>query len=519
MGAFILWIWAADAWWVEFFGRTFNRPGGWYALLGGYALILGFVGRGVVGSRKKDLSNPPPDYCHEASYAVAFLSGLFGLLPSHYAVSGDAYDAVRAAATALILSLFISRAPLSLSAEVKRTWRLAAACFAYVILAPLTWLLFLRAQSTGSDWGALWFLALGPILIGVAAFWRQRKEKAHSAAALIGAGVTTAGAILLAFFRNPSANSLVPALVFFGLALEALLAGVLWGGSGFAWASSVATVLGVCFLIGALKLSAGFGLLLLVTFSLLKIVFGALLPTAAGRSRRGPAAMTGLIFSFFLVAYVFHDLDAFLGPLEIDYVILTACVWALVQWLSWRLLNMPSGLYLAFVGGLSAYYLFLHKERVDFVEAYTLAPAILAFIWARMTLRRKETRSWGAYGLYLASALTAVPSFVQAWVWTKSGFVHWLIMMGLCLLLVMGGMMRKRKAPLLVGASCMICGTLVQAARWIADWQPSKAAIGLALGFFLLAIGAFFEQRMSLRVKNAWLKTRSRAENFWREWD
>jgi hypothetical protein len=465
----------------------------------------------------------------------------------------------RAIFCAAVLAVYGSLARWSADALRSEFARKLSAFAAYVVLLPAGYLCLLSAHATGSSWGALYFLALVPLLLGAAYVLEHEKLAMQAWDALVGAGLVSAGALALAFMGNRACLAAVPCATMLAIAVELLLLR--------AWCPLMdkesrknigpTYTYGLCLtLIGA----ANYGLRALsgwpawgeavpwawqmpclsVLGLAMTMLGGAwrleLLPASNGRGERNSVvALCGGWLSVATLALAFVRLLYYgmsTPSLSVTHVVyLDALIVAILlsagtALAAGRWLGFSAARYVAPMGVIAAYALSVWKSHLQAWEWYSLPTALFLFIWAWQAAKEKESapelqreqRHEVPVILTLASLLALLPSFIQAMPHTPDATWHFLALVGLSLGVVVGAMFARRKVPLLAGSSALVLGTVVKAAQWAQHREALLPVLGFALGFGVLAVAALVEQRMNQAFRKAVDRARAEAHMFWVSW-
>ncbi|MGD0092170.1 MAG: hypothetical protein ABSE73_19825, partial [Planctomycetota bacterium] len=216
-----------------------SSPG--WMLVAAHFLLVGMALESIVSGLA-----PPKD-----GQTVPFLAsrhiaafGLVALALLGWLLRGEAFSAQglhttwRALFSASALALYGSFARCSTNELLNQAIRKGAAFMAYVVLLPAGYLCLLCAHSTGSSWGALYLLALVPVLLAAAYVLERQVAQssglrrnpegcattaAQALQALLGAALVSVGGLVLAFVGNRERLAGVPCATFFALLLELLL--------------------------------------------------------------------------------------------------------------------------------------------------------------------------------------------------------------------------------------------------------------------------------------------------------
>jgi len=535
------------------------HAGDWLELVGpvqcelfaGLVVLLGFACEALAGALiPVERRTQAPVAFLESRHLAAAVIALGGVVCAFVANRPFELPALQATWGALfsagLLAAYASMAEWSATESTRRRGRSGAALAAYVVLIPAGYLCLLKAHSTGSDWGALWFLALAPFQLLAAHALNREQYAAQSALARWGAALVSLGSVVLAFAGNHARMAEVPCATFAALTLLALLARLFSKGPerrAFALAALVATAGAGFFGMRALMGDLAYGVAEpsvwewpgMAALGLSLVVIGGLSkwePDAKGRSLAGifGVGLAALALSATLGELGAHGPRAHYLHLE-NVVRLEAFVTALLIASATciaarRWLNFGAGEYLAPIFALCGYGLFIWTMHPQAWEWYSMPAAVLLFVWARS--KADELEKLGPAGpahsevsllLALASAAALVPSFAQALAYSPEALLHYLVLVLAGLVLVGGAMLTRRKIPLLGGSAAVLLGTLVKAVQWAAHREVIFPVLGLFIGFAVLAVGCLFESRMNRAIRETVDRVRAEARMFWVSWE
>lgn len=451
----------------------------------------------------------------------------------------------RALLAAGILAAYLGMAEWSAADSFRNAGRLAAGLAAYLVLIPGGYLCLLKAHSTGSDWGALWFMALAPVQLAAAWALEREQHAGQSMLARTGTFFTALGACVLAFAGNPARLPEVPCLTFAALLLLALL-----GRACSPADRHKAYALGGLFALAGMIFhawrwvagDAAYGLAdpsvwewpVLAALGVTLVMAGGLArwePDAQGRSLAGifgaALSLTASLVAFAMLAL--HGLEAQYLPMHnlarfeafiVTILLLSGLSMAARRWLRW-----PAGSTVAPVLALLGYGLYVWTMHPGAWEWYSLPAAVLLFAWARSLAHEasgpdnNRMRSEVTVLLSLASATALLPSFIQALPATDSALGHFCALLISGLALVGGAMLTQRKVPLLAGSSSILLLTLIKTAQWAAQREVIMPVAGIAVGFAVLAVGCLFESRMNQALRATVDRVRAEARMFWVSWE
>jgi len=502
---------------------------------------------------------------HAAAFGLVALALLTALFGGDALSKEELHSTWRMLFSAAALALYGSFARCCTSETLAQSARKCSAFMAYVLLLPGGYLCLLCAHSTGSSWGALYFFALVPVLFAAAYVLERQKLAAQALQALLGSGLVSAGALVLAFIGNRARLAEVPCVMFLALVLE-LLVLRLWLPLEDSLArqnSGCVYSLGACL---ALIGSAAFGLRALAgwhawgdpwpwawqmpwlaVLGLAMTALGGVLrlecsagvsPASGGRREQGRSlvALCGACLSvaalaFALIHVLYYGMRApylyssnadYFDALVISIVLCSAACQAAGKWLA-----LEPARYFVHAGVLAAYALCIWKQHPESWEWYSVPAALYLFLWAwqsagemQPTAAQKAARCREVNILLaLASALALLPSFVQAVPQTPKGAWHFLLLVGVSLIILFGAMFARRKVPLLAGAGALILSILIKAVQWAHQREVIWPVAGIAFGLVVLAVAMLFEQRMNQAFRKAVDKARAEARMFWVSWE
>ena len=535
---------------------------GW-ALLGALFLLLGMVGEALAGARShlygpstrirgnKGVLLPGPFL--ETRHLAALALGAYGVLRALAApVAPDALEMPalehtwRALLGAAALAVYASMASWSLSAAWRQGGRVVSACAAYIVLLPAGYLCVLHAHSTGSPWGALWFLLLAPVLLAAAYVLEREDGAVQARMARFGAAWVSLGAFSLAFLKNPQRLPEVVCATLAALALQALAARASSGKREYTLAACLAGTGAVLYGLRALAGFPAWGAVepwawewtCIAGLGVAWMVLGG--AAAWERERDGHSlvcrygmALTGaaLLAAFFQLTlhgaearYLRVENQERLSAFIACLMLFSAACLAARRWL-----GTATGSAAAVATALLGYLLFTWKVHPVAWEWYTLPAALFLFVWSREVAR---TRLGGEAGLESARgaqevntflgvgcALALVPSFLQMLPFTTAALGHYFVLLAVGLALVGGAMLAHRKVPLLAGSMAVLLGTFVKTSQWAAHQEVFLPVLGIGVGFAVLALGCLFESRMNRALREAMDRARAEARMFWVSWE
>ncbi|MCY3021057.1 MAG: hypothetical protein NTW87_18740, partial [Planctomycetota bacterium] len=492
---------------------------------------------------------------HCAAFVICALGLLAALVQPHAFAQGAAQlqETWRAILGAAALAIYASMARSSANEQRTQTVRGIASFLAYVVLLPGGYLCFLHAHSTGSPCGAMYLLALAPLLLIAAYVLEREKLRMQASQALLGVGLVSVGALLLAFLTGkqlavvPAATlaalsaemlllrawrplrddetwrtaerqySLGACLAFIGAAfygLRALNGWQAWGDPRglWAWELPAMTALGLALtaLGGACKLERN--------DRSHSLVAGC----GAWLSALAPAvALVELTVYGSCARYLqFHG-----NTDRLDAVIVCFLLFAAMSLAAKRWLDFAAARYVAPAALMAAYAMYMWKLQPGAWEWYTVPAAAFLYVWAWETARstafqavdaRQEQETTAL--LMLASIMALGPSFIQALSDTREGTYHFLALLGLGLAILFGAMLSRRKVPLLAGAGAMVLSTLIKAVEWAHHKDVLWPLIGIIFGFLVLGVGMLFESRMNQAFRKAVDRAKAEARMFWVSW-
>jgi len=343
---------------------------------------------------------------------------------------------------------------------------------------------------------------------------------------------------MLAFATNRECLAEVPAWMFFGLALEALLIRRWHKRKEWTIAALAAFCGAFFYAIRALRGEPAWGMpeawvwegVIMAALGLVLTAVGGFYRLERDGRDRSLVGQFGGVLTFSSLGLMFVGLTmhgtsaAYLGvanTARLDTFSIALILGAGTALAAWRWLRFEFGRWLAPAQILAAYGLILWARQVVAWEYYTIPAALACFLWAWQnerldtTSNHTVTRIWQTLG----SALLLVPSFVQAMPYTDAAAAHFFVLAALALLLVGGAMWTRRKIPLLSASSVLLLCTIIKTAQWAAHREVILPVAGIALGFTVLAIGSLFESRMNRALRTAADQVRAQAKMFWTNWD
>lgn len=193
-----------------------------------------------------------------------------------------------------------------------------------------------------------------------------------------------------------------------------------------------------------------------------------------------------------------------------------------------RWLDFKAGRIVAPAASLLAYVLLVWKAQPAAYEWYTLPPALCLFGWI-WTMCRGENNEFAEGGntresreinllLGAASMLALGPSFIQSLPGCEHSALHFFVLLGVSLAIVMGAMLSRRKIPLLFGSSICVLTTLIQGIYWAQHQKVLLPVAGIMIGFGVLLLASLFESRMNHVFRQAMDRARAEARMFWVSW-
>jgi hypothetical protein len=514
-----------------------------WAGIGALVLLLGMIFESVAGAviGPSAQARVPGAFLESRHLAAAFCGALAlvtALIAPHAVERVWMTGLWQACLGAALLAIYGSLARSSISAEANLAVRYGCALSSYVILLPLGYLAFLKSQSTGDSWGALWFLALAPALLGVAWLLEQEHEKDQAGLARIGALLVSGGALVLAFAANNGCLAEVPAWTLLGLSLESLLMRR-WHQRKEWTVVALAALSGAVFYgMRSIRGDPAWGMpeawvyegTVMAALGLLLTVLGGLTGWERDKDGRSIGGMCGFVLTAISIGLMLTGLlahgtgAAYLGiansarldAFSVALILSGGTAWAASHWLgfTWARWLAPAQL-------LAAYGLSLWAWHVLAWEYYTIPAALACFFWAWQSERPTSghdalaSRVWQLLG----SALLLIPSFVQAMPYTRASVAHFFTLAALALLLVGGAMWARRKIPLLSASSALLLCTIIKTAQWAANREVVLPVAGIGLGFAVLAVGCLFESRMNRALRTASDQVKAQAKMFWINWE
>jgi len=302
-------------------------------------------------------------------------------------------------------------------------------------------------------------------------------------------------------------------LAFFGDAMLFGVSSVLFRRPGFLYPCSASLV--------ALDVALmdGFGLgrtqvaFQLLTLSLGKIIFVRLMGERM-RSPLQPVFVAALVVAAGVLGFGLVNHEAFTAPGDINLAIWGLFLTALIAGLSGRTRRIPAFLYLAAANLLGAYYLILHKYRVETLEMYTVPVGIGLVLCSALALREKAFR-------LLVEGLTVgiffLPSAVLSFVPDRDA--HALAALGLAVVTLLLGMGMKRRVLLFGGTGAFVGEVLGKAVHYLIERDLSAAEWGMIVGGFLILMAAAFESRKAEFIRDRVDAVRGGLRRYLATWD
>ncbi|MCW8132887.1 MAG: hypothetical protein KIS92_21245, partial [Planctomycetota bacterium] len=529
-------------------GLLFSPP--MLVLAGAVLFALGMAAEALAGAvlaPERHAASPRPflESRHLAALGLAGLGVLWALGRSHAFADPAIHGTWRAVLCAGFLAAYAGMAEWSAADLARRAGRMAAGLASHLLLIPGGYLCLLKAHSTGSSWGALWFLALAPLQLLAAGLLDREKHTAQAYLARGGALLVSLGAIALAFFGNAERLAEVPCATFGALLLIALAARRFAAGlerRAYGHAALLALTGTVFFAVRVAAHDPAFGLAetsvwewpALGALGLLLILAGGATAWETDANGRSLAGQYGALLAFAAAGAAAYQLAAHGMAADYLHVSNVARFEALIVSLllasgaslaAKRWLNFFAGAYLAPVLALAGYALYVWTLHPGAWEWYSLPAAALLFVWARSRADEDEARANPAaqqevsvlLGLGCAAALA--PSFAQTLAYTPEALAHYYALVLVGLTLVGGAMFARRKIPLLSGSAAVLLGTLVKTAQWAAHREVIYPVLGIGIGFAVLAVGCLFESRMNRAIRQTVDRVRAEARMFWVSWE
>ena len=525
------------------YGWLLQGPG--WALAGALVFLIGMALESTAGgllSLEQRRASPGAflESRHIVGLSLAFFAVLSALAAQRPLAAPGIEMTWSAVLSAAFVAAYASMAAWSYDAHVQRVARTLSAFAAYIVLLPLGYLCLLHAHSTGSPWGALWFLALAPVLLVAAGLLQREGCGTQANMARCGALFVACGALMLAFVKNPLALPEVPLVTFAALGVLALgarrfapaawrpayslaactaltgaayygvraLAGdPAWGAhepSVWEWPALAGLGLALTALGGAGKLEAG------ARGRSLVAQYGSTLSALALG-----VALLSLLVNGTQADYLRFTNHARLEAFIVALLCVSATFLAAKQWL-----ELDAGEYLAGAGTLLGYVLFCSTMRPEAWEWYTLPLALFCFAWAKAKAGEpRESPGETNLALSFGSVLALAPSFLQALAYDRAALGHYYMLVGLGLALVAVAMLARRKVPLLTGSGAVLLLTAIKTAQWAAHKEAIGPVLGIGFGFAVLAVGCLFESRMNRTLRAAVDRARAEARMFWVSWE
>ncbi len=245
----------------------------------------------------------------------------------------------------------------------------------------------------------------------------------------------------------------------------------------------------------------------LLTLSLAKIIF----VRAMGEKLKAylqPVFVASLVIAAGVLSFGLYRHEAYTGK-DIDLAIWGLILLASIVGVAGRIRKVPAMLYLSAAHLLGAYYLALHKHRIDTLEFYTVPIGAGIVLWSVLALREKGLR-----GLIegLAVAVLFLPSAVQSFVPEKNA--HTLAALGLAFAAILAGMGLKRRVLVLGATGAFVLEGIGKAIHFLIEQELSAAEWGMIVGGLLILTAAAFEARKAKLVQEPLEALRSRAGKY-----
>lgn len=216
-----------------------------------------------------------------------------------------------------------------------------------------------------------------------------------------------------------------------------------------------------------------------------------------------PIFATGLVAAIAVILFGIGNGRAYVGR-DIDWAIWGLMLGALGYGVAARIQRIPWMIAVAAAHLLGAYYLSLEKYDLRILELYTVPIAAGIAAWS-VALPRGESRRWvEALAVAATFAPSAIASFVEP--------CHTLAALGGAVALVLGGMVVRRRVPILLGTLAFGLEVLGKVLEFLIRAEVPLAQWGMFVGGFLIVLAALFESR-KLRF------VRERAELYLARWD
>jgi hypothetical protein len=182
---------------------------------------------------------------------------------------------------------------------------------------------------------------------------------------------------------------------------------------------------------------------------------------------------------------------------EIAWSIWGLVVTAAVFGVAGRIRRVPAFLFLAGANLLGAYYLALHKYSIRALEPYTVPIGVALVLWAALAFREAKVR---VLVEVLAAGMLIVPSAALSY--APGEDAHALAALGLAFLVVLAGMVMKRRVYLFGGTGLFVAEVLGKALQFLVRKNLSMAEWGMILGGLMILTAAAFEARKARFVKD-----------------
>jgi hypothetical protein len=245
----------------------------------------------------------------------------------------------------------------------------------------------------------------------------------------------------------------------------------------------------------------------LLTLSLAQIIFVRLMGDRM-RSYLQPVFVAALVAAGGVLVFGFGHREECLGK-DINLAIWGLILLSLIAGAAGRIRKIPAFIYLAAAHLLGAYYLSLHKYRAETLELYTVPIGIGLVAWSALAGVEKGKRTLGeALAVGVLILPSAIPSF------SAGQELHTLAALVLSVLVVLGGMVLKRRVLLIGGTVAFVAEVLGQGLRFLIEQQLSFAEWGMIVGALLMLLAAAFESRKTAFVKGHLGPIRAGAEKY-----
>jgi hypothetical protein len=324
-------------------------------------------------------------------------------------------------------------------------------------------------------------------------------------------GASFAAAVLATVFAWGHSTDRI--LAFFGDALLFGVSAVLFRRPELLYASSASLVALDMALMTRFGLGSAQVAFQLLTLSLGKILFVRMMGERVRVSLQ-PVFVAALVVAGGVLCFGLYHYETFTSPRDINLAIWGLFLTALIAGLAGRMRRVPAFLYLAGGNLLGAYYLVLHKYRVEALELYTVPIGVGLALWSVLALREKAVR-------LLVEVLTAgvlfVPSAVLSFLPDKNA--HTLAALALAVATLVLGMGLKRRVLLFGGTGAFVAEVAGKALHFLIEQHLSAAEWGMMVGGSLILLAAAFESRKAGFIRGRLEALRLGVHRYLATWD